>query len=410
MTSTVPPVTEHPSAPFPWPRPPIDPPAEYQWLRENAPITRVEIFGGEYAWLVTRYDDVRSILSDPRVSADSRKPGYPRFGAPPESEDQRLFLRMDGAEHEIFRNLLAKNFTLTAMKKIRPALQELVDSTIDAMLATPEGQTDFVKAVALPIPSTVLSWILGVHAEDRAFFNKAADEALMANDLTNPDAMGRAIAAMNDLRGYIRKIANERAALDDPGDDIIGQLVAAERAGTITMMDVENSGFLLIIAGHDTTTNMTALGMYTLLQHPEQWAQMQESPTLVRNAVEELLRYLTVVHLVILRSSTEDIEIGGVTIPAGEAIIPLNLSANRDDAHFPGADALDIHRKARDHFAFGYGVHQCIGQALARLELQIIFETLARRVPTLKLAAPPEELQFKAWSGINGVFSLPVTW
>lgn len=410
MTSTVPSVTEHPSAPFPWPRPPIDPPAEYQWLRENAPITRVEIFGGEYAWLVTRYDDVRSILSDPRVSADSRNPGYPRFGAPPEPEDQRLFLRMDGAEHEIFRNLLAKNFTLTAMKKIRPALQELVDTTIDAMLATPEGQTDFVKAVALPIPSTVLSWILGVHAEDRAFFNKAADEALMANDLTNPDAMGRAIAAMNDLRGYIRKIANERAALDDPGDDIIGQLVAAERAGTITMMDVENSGFLLIIAGHDTTTNMTALGMYTLLQHPEQWAQMQENPALVRNAVEELLRYLTVVHLVILRSSTEDIEIGGVTIPAGEAIIPLNLSANRDDAHFPGADALDIHRKARDHFAFGYGVHQCIGQALARLELQIIFETLARRVPTLKLATPPEELQFKVWSGINGVFSLPVTW
>ena len=410
MTSTVPSVTEHPSAPFPWPRPPIDPPAEYQWLRENASVTRVEIFGGEYAWLVTRYDDVRSILSDPRVSADSRNPGYPRFGAPPEPEDQRLFLRMDGAEHEIFRNLLAKNFTLTAMKKIRPALQELVDTTIDAMLATPEGQTDFVKAVALPIPSTVLSWILGVHAEDRAFFNKAADEALMANDLTNPDAMGRAIAAMNDLRGYIRKIANERAALDDPGDDIIGQLVAAERAGTITMMDVENSGFLLIIAGHDTTTNMTALGMYTLLQHPEQWAQMQENPALVRNAVEELLRYLTVVHLVILRSSTEDIEIGGVTIPAGEAIIPLNLSANRDDAHFPGADALDIHRKARDHFAFGYGVHQCIGQALARLELQIIFETLARRVPTLKLAAPPQELQFKVWSGINGVFSLPVTW
>lgn len=410
MTITAPPVTEHPTAPFPWPRPPIDPPAEYQWLRENAPISRVDLIGGEKAWLITRYDDVRSILSDPRVSADSRNPGYPRFGAPQEPENQRLFLRMDGAEHEIFRNLLSKNFTLTAMKKIRPALQELVDTTIDEMLAQPEGRTDFVKSLALPIPSTVLSWILGVHAEDRAFFDKAADEALMANDLTNPDAMGRAIAAMNDLRGYIRKIANERAALDDPGDDIIGQLVAAERAGTITMMDIENSGFLLIIAGHDTTTNMTALGMYTLLQHPEQWAQMQENPTLVRNAVEELLRYLTVVHLVILRSSAEDIEIGGVTIPAGEAIIPLNLSANRDDAHFPGAEALDIHRKARDHFAFGYGVHQCIGQALARLELQIIFETLARRVPTLKLAVEPEELQFKMWSGINGVFSLPVTW
>ncbi|MCD2152598.1 cytochrome P450 [Rhodococcus cerastii] len=395
---------------FPWPRPPIDPPLAYDWLRENEPIHQVATVGGGKAWLITRYDDVRAILSDPRVSSDSQNPGFPRFGSTPEPEDQRLFLRMDAPQHTIFRDLLAKNFTLSAMKRMRPAIQELVDETIDTMLANPDRKADFVESLALPIPSTVLSWLLGVRAEDRAFFNSAADRALAATDPTNPAALDIAMTAMHELRAYIRSIAEERAALDDPGDDIMGQLVGAARAGEITMMDVENSGFLLIIAGHDTTTNMTALGTYTLLQHRNQWDEMRNNPALVRNAVEELLRYLTVVHLVVLRVAAEDIEIGGVTIEAGDSIIPLNLAANRDDAHFPGANQLDIHRKARDHFAFGHGVHQCIGQALARLELQVIFETLTRRVPTLALDADSADLPFKRWSGINGLFAMPVTW
>ncbi|MEB8326574.1 cytochrome P450 [Dietzia kunjamensis] len=395
---------------FPWPRPPIDPPLAYNWLRDNEPIRQVETVGGGAAWLITRYDDVRTILSDARVSSDSQNPGFPRFGAPTEPEDQRLFLRMDPPQHTIFRDLLAKNFTLSAMKKMRPAIQELVDETIATMLSSPDRKADFVEEFALPIPSTVLSWLLGVRAEDRAFFNSAADRALAATDPTNPDALEIAMTAMHELRTYIRSIAEERAAQDDPGDDIMGQLVGAARAGDITMMDVENSGFLLIIAGHDTTTNMTALGTYTLLQHRDLWNEIREEPSLVRGAVEELLRYLTVVHLVILRVATEDIQIGGVTIKAGDAIIPLNLAANRDDAHFPEADQLDIHRKDRDHFAFGYGIHQCVGQALARLELQVIFETLTRRVPNLRLDADPADLPFKQWSGINGLFTMPVTW
>ncbi|CAM3093882.1 cytochrome P450 [Prescottella defluvii] len=395
---------------FPWPRPPIDPPAAYDWLRDNEPISQVTTAGGGKAWLVTRYDDVRALLSDRRVSSDSQNRGFPHFGAQPEPADQQLFLRMDAPQHTIFRNLLSKNFTLSAINKMRPAIQELVDKTIDEMLARPDRKADFVEALALPVPSTVLSWLLGVKAEDRAFFNDAADRSLASTDPTNPEALTIAIEAMQELRGYIRSISEERAAQDDPGEDIMGQLVGAVRRGEITMMDVENSGFLLIIAGHDTTTNMTALGTYTLLEHRDQWDEMRGNPALIRNAVEELLRYLTVVHLVILRVASEDIEIGGVTIKAGDSIIPLNLSANRDDAHFPGAGQLDIHRKARDHFAFGYGVHQCIGQGLARLELQVIFETLTRRVPTLRLDTDPADLPFKRWSGINGLFSLPVTW
>jgi cytochrome P450 len=155
---------------------------------------------------------------------------------------------------------------------------------------------------------------------------------------------------------------------------------------------------------------MAATGMLTLLQHPGQLARLRAAPELIPAAIEELLRYLTVVHLIVVRVAREDIEIGGVTIPAGEGIIPLNFSANRDDSRFPHAEEFDIDRNARGHFGFGYGVHQCLGQTLARVELRIIFETLLRRVPTLRLAVPVEDLQFKVNSSINGVIELPVAW
>jgi len=152
------------------------------------------------------------------------------------------------------------------------------------------------------------------------------------------------------------------------------------------------------------------MGVLTLLLHHAQLAELKANPELYPEAIEELLRYLTVVHLIVQRVATEDIEIGGTTIPAGEGILPLNLSANRDDAHYPDAATFDIHRGARDHFAFGWGIHQCIGQPLARVELQIIFETLFRRLPTLQLAVPVDEVSFKLWMPIHGVYSLPVKW
>jgi cytochrome P450 len=174
--------------------------------------------------------------------------------------------------------------------------------------------------------------------------------------------------------------------------------------------EVISNGFVFLIAGHETTASMTALGTLTLLQHPGQMSELRADPSLIPNAIEEMLRYLTIVHLVVLRVAAEDIEIGGPVIPAGEGIIPLDSSANRDDAQFPDAAAFDIHRDPRGHFAFGNGVHQCIGQPLARVELAIIFETLLRRIPTLRLAAPVGDLEFKVESAINGVFKLPVTW
>ncbi|MEU6371574.1 cytochrome P450 [Streptomyces sp. NPDC046909] len=396
---------------FPWPRPRIDPPEVYQWLREERPVTRVITHAGDPAWLVTRYDDVRAILSDPRVSADMQNPGLPALVAGTKTEEfgSGALLRQDPPMHTVYRRMLSKNFMVKRVEAMRPAIQKLVDEKIDAMLAAPEHPVDFVQSLALPVPSTVLSWILGVREKDIPFFNGAAEE-LLTGDPTDPESARQFQRNQMALVNYVTELAQERAAADDPGDDILGQLVKAALEGTITFDDVAEVGFVLTVAGHDTTASMSAMGLLTLLQHPEQLAELQAEPELIPDAVEEMLRYLTVVNLIIVRVATEDIEIGGVVIPAGEGIIPLNFSANRDDAHYPDAAKFDIHRKARDHFAFGYGMHQCLGQPLARVELQVIFETLLRRIPDLKLAVPVEELPFKVFSPINGVFKLPVTW
>ncbi|MET8053445.1 cytochrome P450 [Streptosporangium sp. NPDC005286] len=394
---------------FPWPRPVIDPPDAYAQLRAENPVVRVTLISGQQAWLITRYDDVRAILADPRVSADTRKPGFPSLGYQP-SEHERPFLRMDPPEHTVFRRLLSKNFMVKRVESLRPDIQRLVDKTIDAMLARPERPVDLVEHLALPVPSTVLSWILGVRAEDRVFFNKVTEALMNGSDVTDPQAMQRFLQAIQDLNAYTAEVVAEKQAQEDPGDDILGQLVRAAREGTVTHQDILNTGLLFVLAGYDTTANMTALGTLTLLQHPDQLAELRANPALIPAAIEELLRYLTIVNLIVLRVAAEPIEIGGQVIPAGDGIIPLNISANRDDAHYPDAATFDIHRGARDHFAFGHGVHQCIGQPLARVELHVIFETLLRRIPTLSLAVPVEEIPFKIWSPINGVFRLPVTW
>jgi cytochrome P450 len=278
------------------------------------------------------------------------------------------------------------------------------------LLARTEREVDLVQELALPVPSTVLSWILGVRAEDRAFFNTAAERLMNIQDAGDPQALARAVEAATGLREYIGELADERAARTDPGDDVLGRLVAAVRDGTIDRHDLANTGLVLVVAGHDTTASMTALGTLTLLRHPDQLAELRADPRLLPDAIEELLRWLTVVQLIILRVATEDIEVGGQVIPAGEGIVPLNLAANRDDSHYPHAGLFDIHRRARDHFAFGYGVHRCLGQPLARVELSVIFETLLRRLPGLALAVPAGEVPFKPFSQIAGLSGLPVTY
>ncbi|MGE0217729.1 cytochrome P450 [Mycolicibacterium sp.] len=398
--------------PFPWSRGTYDPSPVYEFLRENEPIKRVIMRDGTPAWLVTRYDDVRAILGDPRVSAAEETPGFPQSvpGFPVSAPEDRLFLRMDPPRHTVFRRLLGKHFVVKRIDALRPRIQQLVDDQLDAMLAK-EAPVDFVREFALPVPSTVISWVLGVHPEDHPFFNRESEKLLeVTAGNISPENIASSLQARANLMNLIDELVKEREVLDDPGDDILGDMVRASREEVIDRRDIINTGWLLLVAGHETTASMTALGTLTLLEHPDQLAELRANPELIPAAIEELLRYLSIVHLIIMRIAAEDIEIGGVTIPAGEGIIPLNISANRDDAHYPNAASLDIHRNVRDHFAFGYGVHQCIGQPLARAELHVIFETLLRRVPTLSLAIDPSEVPFKTEATINGVFNLPVKW
>lgn len=397
------------ASPFPWPRPPVEPPEAYAWLRENEPVRRVITADGTPAWLVTRYDDVRSVLSDPRVSADSRAPGFLRFGAA-EPAGHLSFLRMDPPEHTVFRRLLGKHFIVKNIQAMRPQLQQLVDDHIDNLLESSSRSADLVEQFTLPIPSTVLSWLLGIPQEDQAFFNKVAEEMLSRSDPNKPDGQDQAVAAREQAREYIGAQLDRRMAAPSSGDDILGALAISVRDGQIGRTEAVRTGVTVLVAGHETTSNMTALGTATLLQHPEQLAHLKAQPDLLAGAIEELLRYLTVVHLIVVRVAAEDVEVGSVTIPAGEAIIPLNFAANRDDAHYDRANELDIHRAPRDHVAFGFGVHQCLGQPLARLELHVMLETLLRRIPTLQLGCAPDELPYKWYAPINGLRSLPVTW
>ena len=399
-----------PSETFPWERGPFDPPPAYRWLRDNQPVVRVQLSSGQSVWLVTRYDDVRLILADPRVSADINQPGFPIINtAVKPVPEYRSFVHSDRPDHTMFRRLLAKTFMLKRAEAMAPQVQRLVDDQLDHLLSLPQP-ADLVHEFALPIPSTVLSWLLGVNAEDAPFFNRAAEEILGDVRTNSEESHRRSAAAAEELRLYLEGLVDEKAAFDDPPEDIIGQMVGAMKEGKCTRQEVVQSGISLTIAGHDTTASMAATGMLTLLQHPAEFERLRAQPELIPAAIEELLRYLTVVHLIVVRVAREDIDIGGVTIPAGEGIVPLNFSANRDDARFPDAATFDIDRNTRGHLAFGHGVHQCIGQPLARVELRIIFETLLRRVPTLRLAVPVDDLEFKLNSSINGVAELPVTW
>jgi cytochrome P450 len=410
MTDTACPKLAQLSEPFPWLRSRLNPPDVYTALRKEQPVAQVKLRNGDSAWLITRYEDVKMVLSDSRVSADNSREGFPVL-TEVRPISARVFLRMDPPDHSLYRRLFTNNFVVRRVRAMRPDLERLVDGLIDEILSSEQRPIDLVHKLSLPVPSTVLSWILGAHQEDQEFFNDAAERLLVNGyNATDPEAAGRAMQAAGELVGYVAKLMAEKEASEDPGDDIIGELVQAVRDGLITREEAIANGFIFIVAGHDTTAGMTTLGTLTLLQHPDQMAELQADPSLIPNAVEEMLRYLTIVDQVVLRIAAEDIEVGGQLIRAGEGIIPLINSADRDDERFPNADTFDIHRDTRGHFGFGYGVHQCIGQTLARGELIVVFERLLKRIPTLKLAVPFDDLEFKETASINGVLHLPVTW
>jgi hypothetical protein len=385
---------------------PFAPPQGLLALQQGSPLARVRLWDGATPWLVTRYDDQRALLADPRISADVTHPHYPHHG-PGQKETlthTRTFITMDDPQHARQRRMVTTSFAIKRVEALRPTIQKIADGLIDDMLAGPRP-VDLVEAFALPLPSLVICELLGVPYADHGFFQDIS-RILISRGST----LEQALAAQERLVDYLERLVGEKLA--DPEDDLLSELAARVAAGELSRQEAASMGRLLLVAGHETTANMIALGTLALLEHPHQLAELADGAddTLVAGAVEELLRYLTIVHTGRRRVALADIEIGGQTIRGGEGLVLPNDLANRDPAAFPDPDLLDIQRSARHHVAFGFGVHQCLGQPLARVELQVVYGTLYRRIPAIRLATELAEVPFKRDGTVYGVHRLPVTW
>ncbi|MFG1610602.1 cytochrome P450 [Actinoplanes sp. NPDC049265] len=381
---------------------PYAPPAQHVEMRESAGITRVQLPSGREAWAVSRLDLIRTMLSDPRFSSDRDNPGYPSLspepGAPPSGGFRKMMIQLDPPEHGPVRRGVISEFTIRRVAGLKPRIQQIVDERVDAMLAGPRP-VDLVPALSLAVPSLVICELLGVPYTDHDFF-QTRTAAILRRD--TPAQERRATHAA--LRDYLTDLVGSKAR--EPGDDVLSRQLArgAEPADVVAL------AFLLLVAGHETTANMISLGVLSLLERPRQLAELVADPARMPVAVEELLRYFTIVEYGNSRVATADVELGGVLIRAGEGVVSLSNTADHDPEVFSGADELRLDRGARHHLAFGFGPHQCLGQNLARAELDIVFTTLFRRVPTLRLAVPAGELPFKSDATIYGIHRLPVTW
>ncbi|ARF59624.1 cytochrome P450 [Streptomyces gilvosporeus] len=383
---------------------PFDPAPTVERARREEPVTRATLWDGSSCWLVTRHEDVRTVLGDPRFSADAARPGFPFLTAglrelATGTRASRTFIRQDDPEHARLRRMLTAEFMVKKVEAMRPEVQRLTDELLDAM-TDGRNAADLVAEFALPLPSLVICLLLGVPYEDHTFFQQRSAVLLSLRSSAE-----EARAASDELLAYMTHLAE--AKRERPDDGIFSRLVAR---GELDSEEIASMGRLLLIAGHETTANMTALSTLALLRNPGQLARLRSEPSLIKGAVEELLRYLTIVHNGVPRVAVEDVTLGCRTIRAGEGVLCALNTANRDEAVFPGGDTLDVGRDARRHIAFGFGVHQCLGQPLARVELQIALETLLRRLPGLRLAVPFEEIPFRHDMGIYGVHALPVAW
>ncbi|MET0188568.1 MAG: cytochrome P450 [Pseudonocardia sediminis] len=403
MTTTE--VSEQTQTSYPMAREcPYSPPAELGRLQADEPITRARIWDGSTPWLLTRYADVRSVLADPRFSSDPYRDGYPTVAASRKIRQDRQrpsFIFMDDPDHARLRKMLIGEFTVRRIETLRPLIEQTVTELLDAMEAGPR-ETDLVQAFALPLPSLVICHLLGVPYSDHAFFQEQSHALL---DLTSGE--DKVVAALDALQGYLDELAE--AKRKNPTDDLISRLGARVDAGELEISEVSAMAFLLLVAGHETTANMIGLGTLTLLHHPDQAALVRDGDTAtVRSAVEELLRVLTVTHVGRRRVALEDVEVDGTLIRAGEGVILAAEAANRDPEKYSHPDDLDITRGTNQHVAFGFGIHQCLGQPLARIELQIAYPALLQRFPDLRVTVPDSEIRFRDEMAVYGVHALPV--
>ncbi|WP_328428468.1 cytochrome P450 family protein [Streptomyces sp. NBC_00443] len=375
----------------------------YRRLRDTAPVHRIAGPDGSPAWLVTRYDDVREALADPRLSLDKRHaaPGTYRGLALPPALDANL-LNMDPPDHTRIRRLVGRAFTPRRVEQLRTPIRRTADRLLDAL--GPHGTTDLIASYAAPLPITVICDLLGVPDEHRRDFREWTD-ALVAPDPARPQAAKEAVVAM--LGFFTRLLADKRR---EPADDLLGDLIAVrdtdgDRLGEDELMSL---AFLILFAGYENTVQLIGNAVLALLDHPEQLAALREEPSRIPSAVEEFARYEGPALLAIRRFPTEDVTIGGVTVPAGDTVLLSLSAANRDPVRFPDADRLDLGRDASGHLALGHGIHYCLGAPLARAETEVALAALLHRFPELALA--DDDLRWRRSLRARGLLALPVTY
>jgi cytochrome P450 len=391
---------------FPGARParcPFDPPPEHAQWREQPGLQRAT-WNGCPVWVVSRHADARTMMTDPRISAEIR--GKLLMAAYDGAEElPPIFPRMDGAEHQRRRRMLNDEFIAPRARAMRPEIERLANEFLDRMIE--KGQpADLVRDYAMPVPSLVISLLLGVPYTDHEFFQEHSATAFKL-DATPDEQMASNIALFTYMMELIERKERE------PGDDLISRLIQQYVIpGELGADALAMNGMILLNAGHETTANMISLGVLALLQNPDALARIRDTddPKQVSAAVHELLRYLSIVQGHVVRTAKEDMIIGGQQVRAGDGFI-LNIpGSNRDPARFVDPDKLDLDRDTSAHLAFGHGPHLCIGQTLARVELEVAYTVLLRRLPNLRLAVPFEQIKFRNNMATYGVHELQVAW
>ncbi|CAF1175771.1 unnamed protein product [Adineta ricciae] len=385
---------------------PLRPPPEYTRLRKEAPVSKAKIWDGSSVWLVSRYKDVVKVLTDSSFSKVRTHPGFPETGPGGKAAataTKPTFVDMDPPEHTQHRLMVENEFSVKNVESLRPKLEKIANDLIDDMKKKKQP-IDLHVAYSLPVPTLMIYDMLGIPYEDHEFLERC--NAIRTNGSATS---AESSAASQDLMNYLSRLAEKKKIKG--GNDMITRLLKQVHQGKLTNDELVAMTFLLLVAGNATTANMITLGVLTLVQHPDQLNELKKNPSLIKSAVEEILRYLTGSQFATRRVALKKVKIGNQTIEKNQGVWALNASANEDEDVFPNPTTFNIHRQPNPHLAFGEGIHRCVAEHLARAEIEIAINTLLQRLPNLQLAIPLEKIQYVNDSSRDfGVDALPIKW
>ena len=383
-----------------------DPHPAYRWLREHDPVHRVDLPGGAWAWLVTRYDDARSVLADPTMLKDPRRANETWYraglGLPFDHRPSlvRSMVNVDAPDHSRLRRATSAAFSPRRVRALEESAERIAGELVTALAK--EAEPDLVRDLAYPLPIAIICDILGVPEPDRPEFHRQA----AVIDSSSPDEHEAIGAATDWFDAYLGELVEAR--LRTPSDDLLGDLVEAHRAGGLTRDEVTSTAFLLLVAGHETTVALIGNMLLLLLREPEELARLREDPALVGPAIEEALRLESPLQNATWRFPAEATTVGGVRLEAGEPVLVSLLAAGRDPRRYEAPDVFDPRREA-SHLSFGHGAHFCVGARLARVEARLAVTAVLERLPGVRLAVDESELRWWPSMIMHGLFALPVT-